>query len=181
MAVGLQAGPQGAGLVPRPPHDKRADARSRETEFSGLPKTCKAYRNSSNGLTAGVWNNLYFDVFQFNYGGYMFAEPLAAVWTSIVVPETGIYECLAQTFVQGGAGEAALMRILSNGLDFFPVIESGGPANAGYAVQVLQTFSGPVELKAQDKISLVVNVTPNAYVDVSAYSWLSITKLGGQY
>lgn len=167
---------------------KRADAESRETEFSGLPKACKltipanAQTTNLNAQTLIVYNT-----FAFNYGGY--TPKISVVYGApfiegIIIPEPGVYECVACAAQNAGPGQTVQMWIAVNGVVALPdgtqaASQQSNAVIAG-APPALQV-TAPLELKQGDVVGSIwvsLNANPNI---VAAYPWLYVEKKGGQY
>lgn len=169
--------------MPSAKDGKRADAQSKETTFSGLPKSVKLVTGQQvNPWVAGTLNIYSYNLApMWNYGGYTFAlggavNPISGIY----IPEPGLYKVEAS--FRADRPSTPQMEMVKNGiaagnvgnLDGFFVSWSMPAAARGASIAASST----VECKAQDLIQIQVLVDTGMNPQVA---YFGITKLGGQY
>jgi hypothetical protein len=152
------------------PQVRRADARSRDTEFSGLPKSCLVQRNAVQALGAGAYTQIQFDAIAHNYGPFL---PTLGAGANVVVTEPGVYTIHA-VVSSAGPGAQCYLLVNRNGAG---ILNTGG---AGSAFQTMVPGSIGIELKASDSIALL-EFSTGAVNTVANTTFLYIQKQGGQY
>lgn len=163
--------------MPNPPDYKRADGLSKDTEFSGLPKACRMrLTGNTQACTLNIWNNLFMESLQYNYGGYVVQGAGAPyLYGVVVIPEPGIYR-FQGGFIANTLGDA-IVGINYNAAGAGSV-QFGHTSHASIGNGVRANYSGIDELKTNDTIQLNLFPTTNMIV---ANSWFHVEKVGGQY
>jgi hypothetical protein len=165
--------------MPRARASKAADAQSKETTYSGLPKSVKIWSvPQGNPWPAGVNNIVSFGQVGWNYGGFTF-QLGGAVYPmrGIYVPEPGLYTVEAQ--IGDDRATTPQMFLMRNG--------AWDPAAGCWAVAwsmpapargAQMSQSGTVQCNQGDLLQ--VSALVDAIVNTD-YLWFGVTKLGGQY
>jgi hypothetical protein len=161
--------------------NKRSDSLSRETEFSGLPKSMKLFATVPQGpFGAPAWGQLSFNTIMFNYGG--FTPVLGGLgYTAIVVPESGIYMLHASNEWATGGAESGLLIFCLNGAAGGTAIPGTGHGSVSTNVAGPRTtISDVAELHTGDAVAAQAYSTAGAQFG-GVCTMLAVTKLPGQY
>lgn len=152
-----------------------ADAHSRDTGFAGLPKTIMAYPSADVNTAAGVYVGMSIDTIFKNYGGYTLGGG------AIIIPEPGIHIVGLQTTWIGGAayiGHAVAINGAVSGL-VNGLLDTR--TNTIGVTNPMMSSSGPLELKQGDTLAIFIIGPGVNTVKGGGQSFLTVTKLGGQY
>jgi hypothetical protein len=151
-----------------------------DTEYAGLPKATKVFCAAVQGLAAG-FATVAMDTLKFNYGGYTYLTGgVGFPYTTIVVPEPGIYDLKASGQVV--AGNMHFYSFNVNGaLGVAPYQEYGVTTVLAGAPFNLGVVTGAAELKAGDTVAVGVYNDVAAVNTVANTFWLYVEKRGGQY
>lgn len=169
----------------------QGEARSKETTFSGLPKSVKLSMQVRDPVVPAVnaFTQIRYDRVTYNYGGYVITPDSLSVagrFNAVVIPEPGIYR------LEGNVGiiantQTAYICISFNGVnDVAPdgnryAVSEGAFLNNGVFF-VIYHVHATVELKQGDIVGMLQNqasAAPQAIIETHTH--FTVTKEGGQY
>lgn len=153
---------------------KQGDATSKETQFSGLPKACRIFRNAVQSFSSGSFQAVQFDAISYNYSPSSVVG-LGTASAGIQVSEPGVYGLLAR---------GAMLQSLAN--EYYLVINVNGAqliiaTHANTGVNPRWTASDKLELKANDIVTVSVFPGSNNVSGIGGEMFLYVEKKGGQY
>lgn len=155
---------------------RRADARAEKPEFAGLPKLIIAFNSANvNTAGAGAWTPVVIDSVYKNYGGYTLTGG------GVRVPEVGVYTITMQSQWIGGAAWFAMAAFVNSVISLSPNLPATLVTNTAGVTNPILNASGPVELAANDLVSLYINGPGVNTVTGGLQTWMSLKKEGGQY
>lgn len=165
------------------PKDVGADAQSRDTGFSGLPKSCLLVCDVTSLGAFAADTQLAFDKVAYNYGGFGFNFN-GALYTSIIVPETGVYRCGMQVATLANT-QTTRSGLRQNGnivwRDGVFRMNGNGTNHATGGTVSEQTW-GEGEFKQGDVLDGFLGNPFGAPFNTTVGGvWLCMTKLGGRY
>lgn len=157
------------------------DGRSTETQGAGLPKATLLVNNiTALGGFAGITQML-FDTVSFNYGGYTFNKS-GAFYTSIVIPEPGVYTIGCQMGTLANT-QTSLVGMRQNGNQVFrdgATRQSGEGQAHGTGGTVAEGVNSIAEFQAGDTLDGFWAQPAGApFTGTVGYFWLYAKKEGG--
>lgn len=162
---------------------RQADALSKDTTFSGLPKSVLLGANSySPG--AAAWHNVEYDYIVYNYGGYLVGAGAIKTYSSVTIPEPGVY-LVSVSMIMDRKTYTALNLGLNGSV--FGVPFADATRGVGFYVTADQTATNFTEgMSATVVLQLRQGdiLQPQFYFDVAAntnVNSFSVTKIGGAY
>lgn len=161
---------------------KRADAQSRDTTFSGLPKASKVILNvNTQALTGGVWNNLFMETLRYNYGAHRLTSVAAPpyIYGQWTCDEPGVYEFGGGTISADAAAHLILgWNYNGTGLGAGALAELGTALFTANALGTRGMVWSKHQMNTNDTMQLLCYTNVNSVV---FGSWMHVQKEGGQY